>query len=61
MRTNWFEALIIGIVAIALILPTVEKSLARDHVDLNGIITDFIESAKEAVSRQVDNNEPSPE
>ena len=60
MKVNWLEALIIGIAAIAIVLPTAEKSLQRRHIDLNGIVGDFTEAVREAVARQVD-TAPSPE
>ncbi|MGB3496517.1 MAG: hypothetical protein WBA57_27565 [Elainellaceae cyanobacterium] len=59
MKINWFEALVVGIVMVVIVLPTLEKTLSRRHLDLNGVVTDFIESTREAVSRPV--GTPSPE
>ena len=65
MNKNWniIELIVIGVAVVVIVLPTAEKSLARRHIDLNGLVTDFIESAREAVQRNVNppSTTPSPE
>ena len=60
---NIIELIIIGVAVVVIVLPTAEKSLTRRHIDLNGLVTDFIESAREAVQRNVNSppTTPSPE
>lgn len=62
MRVNIVETLIVGVALVVIGVPFMEKSLARNDIDLNGLMLNGIEAIKEAVSRNTTPvSEPSPE